>query len=90
MRIIFDSAKDAKNIAAHGVSLAIAEKIKWDAELVNEDTRKNYGETRMIGFAPIGDRLFCVVYVDRADGRRIISLRKANLREFKKYVESQT
>ncbi|MDO9224535.1 MAG: BrnT family toxin [Pseudomonadota bacterium] len=43
-----------------------------------------------IGYALllIGLRLFNVVFVDRADGRRIISLRKANLREVKRYAET--
>lgn len=30
------------------------------------------------------DRLYCVVYVDREDVRRVISLRKANQKEFDK------
>ncbi|OYV31427.1 MAG: hypothetical protein B7Z83_11480 [Thiomonas sp. 20-64-5] len=30
--------------------------------------------------------MFCVVFTDRTDGRRIISLRKANLREVKLYA----
>jgi len=40
----------------------------------------------MIGYAPIGERVFCVVFTDRGDQRRIISLRKANAREVKRYA----
>ncbi len=44
----------------------------------------------MIGYVPLGDRLFCVVYVDRPPEnpteRRIISLRKANFREVNLYA----
>lgn len=36
----------------------------------------------------IGLRLYYVAFVDRADGRRIISLRKANQREVKRYAEA--
>ena len=50
------------------------------------DTRHDYGEVRMIGYVPIGDRVFCVVFVDREEVRRIISLRKANDREVKRYA----
>ncbi len=39
------------------------------------DLRRDYGEVRMIGYALIKDRAFCVVFTDR-DERRIISLRK--------------
>lgn len=50
------------------------------------DDRKNYGEKRMIGYALLGDRLYCEVFTDRGNERRIISLRKANQREVKYYV----
>ncbi len=39
----------------------------------------------MIGYAPIGRRLYCVVFVDRGEVRRVISLRKANSREVRMY-----
>lgn len=42
----------------------------------------------MIGYALMGDRLYCVVFTDRGEIRRIISLRKANNREIKKYVQA--
>ncbi len=89
MDIDFDPAKDIINIATHGVSLLQANRLEWDALLAIEDTRRDYGELRMIGFAPIGKRVYCVVYTDRGDVRRIISLRKANNRETERY-ERQT
>ncbi|MFB9290725.1 hypothetical protein ACFFTM_20515 [Pseudoduganella plicata] len=42
----------------------------------------------MCAIAYIGDRLHYVVYVDREEVRCIISLRKANLREVKRYAET--
>ena len=53
-----------------------------------QDTRRDYGEARMIGFAYIGLRLCCVVYADRCEERRIISLRKANKREVTRYAKT--
>lgn len=50
------------------------------------DTRRNYGEKRMVGCAPIGQRVYCVVFTDRGQKRRVISLRKANVREVKRYA----
>ena len=50
------------------------------------DTRRDYGEERMIALCAIGQRIYCVVYVDREDVRRIISLRKANYREVMDYA----
>ena len=57
--------------------------------LCKPDTRRDYGEPRQIGYAIAGDCLYCVVFVDRprvaTTERRIISLRKANSREVKRY-----
>lgn len=87
MRISFDVDKDRTNKAKHGLSLSSADKLDWDGLVAKLDSRRDYSEVRMIGFAPDATgRLFCVVFTDRADGRRIISLRKANLREVKLYA----
>lgn len=87
MKVICDAAKDAINMKKHGVSLTDAALIDWEAALMWQDTRWDYGELRMIALAPINERLYCVVYVDRGDDRRIISLRKANQREFDFYEQ---
>lgn len=86
MKVICDAAKDAINKEKHGVSLTDAALIDWEAALIWQDTRRVYGETRMIALAPIRERLYCAVYVDREDNRRIISLRKANYREVIQYA----
>jgi uncharacterized DUF497 family protein len=84
--ITFDPDKDASNQTKHGVSLADSALLDWDAALVWADERKAYGETRLVALAPIDDRLFCCVYVERDGQRRIISLRKANKREVMDYA----
>lgn len=50
--------------------------------------RYSYDELRMIGLVPEGDTLYYAAFVDRGDVRRIISLRLAERREVKKYVDS--
>jgi len=42
----------------------------------------------MCGLGYIGMRLYFVVFVDRGDIRRIVSLRKANPREYEKYAST--
>jgi uncharacterized DUF497 family protein len=86
MKIEFDSVKDAKNIAKHSVSLALAESLEWDLLLATEDTRENYGDVRMVGFAPIGRKVYCVVFTEHDDIYRIISLRKALPKEVRAYA----
>ena len=85
MKIIFDDARNANNQSKHGLSLSEAAKLEWDDALIWQDTRRDYGEARMIALSAIGERLYCVVYVDRNDARRVISLPKANQKEFDKY-----
>lgn len=89
MRIEFDPAKDRRNLQVHGVRLSAALWLDWGSLLASEDERRDYGEPRMVGFAFLATRLYCVVFVDRGEVRRIISLRKANSREVHHYEQSQ-
>lgn len=88
MRIEFDPAKDAVSQAKHGVSLAMAVELDWEAALVWVDGRFEYEELRMIALAPRTETLYYVAFVQRGEARRIISLRRANRREVKRYVQS--
>ena len=88
MRFVFDPEKDKQNLAQHGLSLAFAEVLVWDEALVWVDSRFEYDEFRMIALVPEGDTLYYVAFVDRGDVRRSISLRQAERREVKKYVEN--
>ena len=76
------------NQATHGVSLALAAELDWDAALIWIDERYEYDELRMIALAPETNRLYYVAFVDRGEIRRIISLRRATRREIKHYVEN--
>ena len=49
------------------------------------DERFDYGEPRFVTFGLISSRICCVVWTPRENGKHIISLRKANDREQKKY-----
>jgi hypothetical protein len=88
VRIEFDPAKNSANERKHGVSLALAEDLDWDAALVWIDDRFENDEWRMIALAPKTGILYYVAFVDRGEVRRIISLRRANRREVKYYVQS--
>jgi len=88
MQIEFDPDKDRVNQAKHGVSLVVAVDLDWDAAFVWVDDRFDYDETRMIALAPKTQILYYVAFVDRGEVRRIISLRRANRREVKHYVQS--
>jgi uncharacterized protein len=88
LRIDFDPNKDRLNLVKHGLSLALAVDLDWEDALVWMDDRQNYGETRMITLAPKTGILYFVAFVDRDRVRRVISLRRANRREVKHYVQA--
>jgi len=83
--ITFDPLKDQLNRHKHGISLAQARLFDWDHANFWLDQRHNYGEQRECGAGRIGSRLYIVVFVWRHGTRRMISLRKANVREVKRY-----
>jgi uncharacterized protein len=88
MKIEFDPAKDALNQAKHGVSLALASELDWDAALVWVDDRFGYAEMRMVALAPKTQTLYYVAFVERGAVHRILSLRRATRREAQHYVEN--
>ena len=88
MRFDFDPNKDRLNFEKHGLSLSLAEELDWDAALLWIDDRQDYGETRVLALAPKTEILYYVAFVDRGEVRRIISLRRANRREVKRYVQA--
>ena len=88
MQIVYDSPKDKLNRKSHGLSLELAKALEWSEALAWVDERFEYDELRMIGLVPSGERLYYVAFVDRDDFRRVISLRFAERREIKHYVEN--
>ena len=89
MSISYDPDKNKKNIAERGISFERAAEFEWSSALIVEDSRKDYGEPRFQALGFIGKRLHALVFTPRAGEVHVISLRKANRREVKRY-ETQT
>ena len=87
MRFESDPTKDQLNLDKHGVSLGLASDLDWDVALLWIDDRREYGETRILALAPWTSILYYVAFVDRGNVRRVISLRRANQREVRRYVQ---
>lgn len=83
MDIEFDTAKDAANIVKHGVSLARAAEFK--ALVVELDTRF-VGETRYRAFGLLDGVPHSLAFSIPNGVLRAISLRRAHLKEFDRYV----
>jgi len=81
VRITFDPAKREATLRERGLDFADAPEVFAGLTAEVEDTRRNYGETRVICFGLLRGRLVQIVYTQRDAGRHIISMRKANARE---------
>ena len=82
MRITFDPAKRAKTLADRGLDFADAERVFAGVTVEIEDTRKDYGETRIICFGRLEGRIVVIGYTPRGESvRHVFSMRKANERE---------
>jgi uncharacterized DUF497 family protein len=83
MRITFDPAKRANALAERGLDFADAEIVFQGVTLEVEDTRKEYGEVRIIcyGYGMLAGRMVVIGYTPRGADRHVFSMRKANDRE---------
>ena len=81
MRISFDPAKRAKTLAERGLDFADAAVIFAGVTVEIEDTRRNYGEKRIICYGLLGGRVVVVGCTPRGADRHVFSMRKANGRE---------
>jgi uncharacterized DUF497 family protein len=87
----FDPAKNARNIRERGISFERFADMDLETALASEDARSDYGERRVRLLGNIDDRLHVAVITYRGDKVRVISLRRANVREERTYAkESQS
>jgi uncharacterized protein len=89
VEVSFDPAKSERNAAERGLPFDLAAEFDFETALIGEDDRRNYGETRWLAFGMIGNRLHALCFTPTADGIRVISLRKANAREVKRYEKER-
>jgi uncharacterized DUF497 family protein len=85
MRLTFDPAKNARNIATRGLPFDLVADIDWATAVLREDTRKDYGERRVRVLGLIGRRVHVAIITYRDDIVHVISLRKANRKEVRFY-----
>lgn len=88
MVIEWDEAKRAANLEKHGLDFADAGEVLEGPCLERLDTRKDYGEDRWAALGSLRGRVVFLAYVDRGDGLRIISFRKATAEERRIYEQA--
>jgi uncharacterized DUF497 family protein len=87
----WDPTKAASNLRKHGVPFEYATRVFLDPHRRDRvDARRHSGEERRITAGAIESRVYVVIYTQRRSVIRLISARKANDRETKKYHEVST
>ncbi len=89
MIIEFDPSKDQKNVNKHGLSLGRFVELEFRLGIIERDDRRDYGEQRYVALAFLKERLHAACFCVRGDTFRVISLRKANDREMRRYERAQ-
>ena len=90
MKITYDRAKSDRNTRERGLSFERAEDFDFSTALFLIDSRWNYGEVRHVAIGYLESRLHVMCFVERPGGIRVISFRKANKREVRRYAQAQT
>ena len=85
MTVSFDPAKRIATLELRGVDMARGDELFEGQHITFVDVRFEYGETRFVTIGLLDGRMVVMAWTLRDSVRRIISLRKANDREQKKY-----
>lgn len=87
MKFEWDRKKNETNILRHEIDFQDAASIFEHPLLIKADTRKDYGEKRLIGLGLLFGVIIVIVFTHRGDAIRVISIRRANRNERKVYQE---
>jgi len=85
MKFEWDPAKRLANLAKHALDFADVMEFDWATAIIQTDGRKDYGEIRFRGWGLFRGRMHSVAFTRNGQVIRIISFRKANPTEVKRY-----
>lgn len=90
MKIEYDPEKSARNKVERGLPFDRATDFEWNDAVIIEDKRHDYPEARFVAVGYLDGRLHVLCFTPAEKGVRVISLRKANSREAKRYGKAIT
>jgi uncharacterized protein len=88
VQIAFDSRKNERNIRERGLSFERAADFDFGTAATFPEVRN--GQLRLVSVGYLDGRLHLICYIEIEEGIRVISFRKANEREAKKYGKKKT
>jgi len=86
VRISFDPRKRERTLSTRGLDFLDAARVFAGQTFEIEDTRRDYGEHRIICYGLLAGRMVVVAYCLRGNVRHVFSMRKANDREKSRYA----
>jgi uncharacterized DUF497 family protein len=87
MRISFDPNKRAKILNEREIDIADAGQVFEGFHLTRRDDAHSDVETRYISVGQLGGAVVNIVWTEREDSRRIVTMRKANGKEREIYFK---
>jgi uncharacterized protein len=88
MVIEWDESKRQTNLEKHGLDFSEAETIFSQPIITKPDVRRDYQEKRWAALGKLQGMVVYLVYTKRGENVRLISLRRANRKERKRYEET--
>jgi uncharacterized protein len=82
----WDEGKRRKTLAERGIDFAVIQDMDLAKAQIEPDDRQDYGERRFRAFGLISGRLHVAVFTLRGGLFRLISLRRANERETRRWL----
>ena len=86
MRITCDGIKRERAQLERGLDFERAPEVFAGLTLEAEDTRRDYGERRVLCVGHLEGRMVMIAYTARGSARHIISMRKCNARGIRRYT----
>jgi uncharacterized protein len=86
MIITFDPSKRDKTLQDRGLDFCAADEVFNGKVYEQQDNRFAYGEVRILTVGYLNSRMVIVIWTPRSETRHIISMRKANEREQRRYA----
>jgi uncharacterized DUF497 family protein len=85
MRYTWNEVKRLANLKKHGLDFADCDLVFSGLTITDEDSRLDYGELRLQTFGLLNGSVVAIVHVPCGDDDRIVSMRKAERYEERKY-----
>ena len=89
MDITWDAAKSERNASERGFGFDRVLAFEFETALIWIDDRFDYPETRYAALGVVEGRVHALVFSETPTGIRLISFRKANEREVRRYEHNR-